>query len=93
MTTYLILENEHKHEHKKHGSRKSFFKDAKDMLWNPPETWHQYMANPKKIVDMEYQELKKAEAAGDMVKWRENLLHLAAACGLTMIQEYNRESK
>ncbi len=28
--------------------------------------------------------------SGDMTKWRENVLHLAAACGLTMVHEYNK---
>ena len=96
MTTYLIIKNGHEHkehkEHKEHrrDARKTFFKEAKDMLWNPPSTWHEHMADPKKIIDMEYRELKAAEAAGDMTKWRENVLHLAAACGLTMVHEYNK---
>ena len=51
MTTYLIIK--HGNGEHKHDARKMFFKDAKDMLWNPPETWHSHMADPKKIVDME----------------------------------------
>ena len=87
----IVKDEKHGHMHKhEHDARKTFFKEAKAMLWNPPATWHEHMADPKKIVDMEFQELKKAETAGDMKAWHENLLHLAAACGLTMLHEYNK---
>ena len=93
MSLYLVLkDSEHRH-HKKHHERdekKQFFKDAREVLWNPPETWHEHMGNPKEIIDMEYRELKAAETKGDTAAWKENLLHLAAACGLAILKVYNK---
>jgi hypothetical protein len=94
MSIYLVLKDssEHRHNRKHHepDEKKQFFKDAREILWNPPETWHEHMGNPREIIDMEYRELKAAETKGDMVAWRENLLHLAAACGLAILKVYNK---
>jgi hypothetical protein len=85
MTAYLII------CHKKDkDQKKEFFKDASKILWDPPKTWHSLMGTPNKIIDMEYQELKDAEAKGDIAKWKENLLHLAAACGLAILDTYHK---
>ena len=86
--SYIII---CKHKHSKDTTQHAeFFKDASKILWNPPETWHSLMGTPNKIIDMEYQELKDAEVKGDIAKWKENLLHLAAACGLAILDTYHK---
>jgi hypothetical protein len=86
---YVIICSKN-HHHKDKDQKHEFFKDASKILWDPPQTWHSLMGTPNKIIDMEYGELKDAESKGDIAKWKENLLHLAAACGLAILDTYHK---
>ena len=60
--------------------KKTVVHKIKWLMCNPPETWHRWMAEPHKIIEMEYGELLKAKEAGDMDLYCKELLHVAAAC-------------
>ena len=67
---YVIIKE---HDH-------GFMGHVKKVLCDPPTTWHTMMKDPDGIIAMEHEELKKAKASNDIKSWRENLVHLAAAC-------------
>ena len=47
---------------------------------NRPETWKPYKNVPVAIIDMEYNELKKAVEEKDQKMIEENIYHLSVAC-------------
>lgn len=67
-------------EPKEESPKKTIVHKIKHLMCNPPETWHKWMAEPHKIIEMEYGELEKAKEAQDMDMYCKELLHLAAAC-------------
>ena len=64
----------------------SFHSKVEHTVCNPPETWHKHMEDPMYIIKMEYNELVKAYEEKDQAGYRENLVHLAAAC--TLAEKY-----